>query len=305
MNAEIETAERIVVGTDGSERANKAVEWAADRAVARKLPLLVLFVVPEMPLPGRTAAAAAIYHGTDYVADYVNHAQERVDKIVAELRQKYDGLNVTGLALQGNPSYVLAGASKDAAMVVVGARGQSAPLSVRLLGGVSDAVASHAKGPIAVIGDGSHEHPDGPVAVGVDDSPPAKAAIDLAFDAADVRGVPVIAVNTWDFGPYDAFNAEVWERSMAEITESLTESVTEILAPIRARYPNVPVEIRVVRGRPETALIKASEEAGLVVVGSRGRGGFTGLLLGSTSKHVLRESKCPVIVTRGYRLLHT
>ena len=64
-------------------------------------------------------------------------------------------------------------------------------------------------------------------------------------------------------------------------------------------YPDVPVEVRVVRGRPQEALVEASDGAGLVVVGSRGRGGFRGLLLGSTSKHVLRESHSPVIVTRG------
>lgn len=299
MNAEIETAGRIVVGTDGSERANKAVEWAADRAAARGLPLLVLFIVPEMPLPGRTAAAAAIHHGSDYVADYLNHSQERVDRVVDDLRARFDGLDVTGAALQGNPSYVLARASKDADLVVVGARGQSAPLSVKLLGGVSDAVAGHAKGAVVVVGDEAHENPDGPIVVGVDDSPEAKAAVWRAFDAANVRGVPVVAIHTWDFGPYDAFNAEIWDRSMAEITESLTELVNEVLADARAEFPDVEVEIKVVRGRPETALIKASKDAGMVVVGSRGRGGFAGLLLGSTSRHVLREAQCPVLVTRG------
>ena len=74
MSAELETKGRIVVGTDGSPRSEKAVDWAAGRASARKLPLLVLFVVPELPLPGRTAAAAQIHHGMNYIADYLADA---------------------------------------------------------------------------------------------------------------------------------------------------------------------------------------------------------------------------------------
>lgn len=299
MNATIQSAGHVVVGTDGSQRANKAVEWAADRATARKLPLLVLYVVPELPLPGRTAAAAQIHHGKDYVADYLANAQQRVDAVVEQMRNKFEGLDVTGQVVQGNASFVLARASRDAEMVVVGARGEGAPLAVKLLGGTSDAVTSHAHGPVAVIGDDASYNPQGPVVVGVDDSPAAKAAAKLAFDAAHLRGVPVIAVNAWDFGPYDAFNAEIWDQSMAEITQSLTEMVNDLLAEQKAAYPDVPVEIRVVRGRPEVAVVDASKGAGLTVVGSRGRGGFAGLLLGSTSKHVLREAHSPVIVTRG------
>lgn len=299
MNEAIQTAGRIVVGTDGSLRANKAVEWAADRATARKLPLLVAYVVPEFPLPKRTSAAAEIVHGADYFDDFMAEAQRKLEAVVAGLRERYPGLEVIGEVVKGHASYFLAEAAKDAALVVVGARGQTAPLSVKLLGGTSDAVTSHAKGPVAVIGDLSVENPAGPVVVGVDDSAAAKAAVKLAFDAAQTRGVPLIAVNAWDFGPYDAFNAEIWDRSMTDITEGMTQRVSELMADEMAAYPQVKVEIKVRRGRPENVLVEESAGAGLTVVGSRGRGGFAGLLLGSTSKHVLREAHSPVIVTRG------
>lgn len=299
MNTAIDTAGRIVVGTDGSKRANKAVDWAAERATARKLPLLVLYVVPELPLPGRTAAAAQIHHGKDYVADYFAEAETKVAAVVDALRGRFEGLDATGQVVVGNASYVLAKASRDADIVVVGARGEGAPLSVRMLGGTSDAVAAHSHGPVAVIGDEAAENPDGPVVVGIDDSPAAKAALKLAFDAAEVRGVPLIALNAWDFGPYDAYNAEIWDRSTGDVTSNLTALVEDLIAGEQAAHPGVPVEIKVVRGRPEHALVEESKQAGLVVVGSRGRGGFAGLLLGSTSKHVLREARCPVIVTRG------
>ncbi len=299
MTAELQTAGRIVVGTDGSLRADKAVAWAANRAAARNLPLLILLVVPELPLPGRTAAAAAINQGTHYVDDFLAESQQKVEAVAERLRAEYPGVEIEARVVQGHDSSILAEASKDAAQVVVGARGQNAPLSVKLLGGVSDAVASHAHGPVAVISDFAEENPNGPVVVGVDDSAPARAAAWIAFDAAQVRGVPVIAVNAWDFGPYDAFNAEIWDHSMQQINTSLTDLVNEVLAPLREEFPNVEVEVRIVRGRPENAIVDASKGAGLVVVGSRGRGGFKGLMLGSTSKHVLRESHAPVIVTRG------
>ena len=299
MTAELQTAGRIVVGTDGSLRADKAVAWAANRAAARNLPLLILLVVPELPLPGRTAAAAAINQGTHYVDDFLAESQQKVEAVAERLRAEYPGVEIEARVVQGHDSSILAEASKDAAQVVVGARGQNAPLSVKLLGGVSDAVTSHAHGPVAVISDFAEENPNGPVVVGVDDSAPARAAARIAFDAAQVRGVPVIAVNAWDFGPYDAFNAEIWDHSMQQINTSLTDLVNEVLAPLREEFPNVEVEVRIVRGRPENAIVDASKGAGLVVVGSRGRGGFKGLMLGSTSKHVLRESHAPVIVTRG------
>ncbi len=287
MKTEIAGAGRIVVGTDGSTRAEKAVDWAADRAIARGLPLVVAYVVPELPALRSASAALA----TDYERDGHERARARMDELLARLREQYPGLDVEGEVVLGNPSYVLAQASKQAEMVVVGARGQSAPLHVRLLGGVSDAVAAHAHGPIAVISDEAHENPAGPVVVGVDDSPASAAAIELAFDAAQVRGVPLVAIHTWEAPPYrqDAY----------DFADHVTAMVDDVLAGPAEAHPKVTVDIQIARGRPHQALVDASKDAGLVVVGSRGRGGFAGLLLGSTSKHVLRESHAPVIVTRG------
>lgn len=293
------TAGRVVVGTDGSPRASKAVEWAAERAEARNLPLLIILVVPEVPLPARTAAAAEISQGSDFLTNFLKRARDQVDDVADRVRAEYPALDVTAEVVLGHDSDVLIQASKDAAQVVVGARGERTPISVKLLGGVSDAVVAHAHGPVAVIGDLAEYNLAGPVVVGIDDSPEALAAARIAFEAATVRRVPVLAINAWDFGTWDAKDSEVWEHSMAEISNSLTQTVQDQLADLRAEYPNVEVQVQIVRGRPEDALVDASQDAGLVVVGSRGRGGFLGLLLGSTSKHVLREAHCPVIVTRA------
>lgn len=296
MIVQTEAIGRIVVGTDGSQRAFKAVEWAADRALARKLPLLVIHVVPEQP----TVALTMVPQAADFEREEREQAKQRVNSVVERVKGLHPGLNVTGVVVEGNPAYVLSEWSRDAELVVVGARGQGAPMSVRLLGGVSDAVAAHGHGPIAVVSDQAIDHQDGPVVIGVDDSPEARAAARLAFEAAEVRGVPVVAIHAYDYGPRDApWDAQTWSVAASRFKEQLATRVDEILAEVRDAHPHVPVEVRVVGARPQDALVEASREAGLVVVGSRGRGGFAGLLLGSTSKHVLREAHCPVIVTRG------
>ena len=121
-----------------------------------------------------------------------------------------------------------------------------------------------------------------------------------AFQAASLRGVPLIAVIAWDFGPYDAHNAELWQYSIEDMNKAMAGEARKVLEDSIAEFPEVEVIVKAVRGRPETALIEESRNAGLVVIGSKGRGGFTRLLLGSTSRHVLRDSFCPVVVTRDW-----
>lgn len=298
------TAGKIVVGTDTSVRADRAVEWAADRAVARELDLLVVHVVPERPLPGASAGAPPELAGR-FEQEFFTERQVELDSTVARLQAKYPGLRIEGEVVIGHASHVLAQASKDAELVVVGARGESAPLRVRLLGGVSDAVASHAYGPVAIISDEAHENPGGPIVVGVDDSPEAEAAIDLAFAAAKLRGVPLVGVHAWDVGRGStAWEAAGWHEDEAALEETLREMANGLLTEQRAANPEVEVKLKVVRARAHEALVAASKDAGMLVVGSRGRGGFAGLLLGSTSKRVLRDAACPVIVVRGRQVSH-
>lgn len=282
MNVVSDAKDRIVVGTDGSRRADRAVDWAAGRAAALGLPLLIVHVVPGRPTPSTplTAVTASFEEG------FHEEALERLERVVRRAHELHDDLDVTGEIVEGNAAHVLAQASKEAALVVVGARGESAPVTVRLLGGVCDQVTAYASGPIAVIPDEEHACPDGPVVLGVDESPEARAAMWFAFETAAARGVPVVAIHAWQ------------DRDSREIVARVTDIVDGMLTEARAEYPEVPVEVRVIHGKPHHELVQASKEAGLVVVGSRGIGGFTGLLLGSTSKRVLRDSHCPVVVTR-------
>lgn len=283
MNLQLDARDRIVVGTDGSRRADHAVDWAAERAEVLDVPLLVLHVVAGSPNPSNAFSAVA----ANFEDEFRRTAHDRLARVVERVHQKHPDIDLTGEVVVGNASWVLAEASKQALLVVVGARGQSAPLTVRVLGGVSDQVTAHATGPIAVVPDEALENPRGPVVLGVDESPEARAAMWFAFRAAEARGVPVLAIHAWG------------DKDSHDIVSRVSALVEGMLADARAEYPDVPVEVRIVHGRPHHELVHASKDAGLVVVGSRGIGGFTGLLLGSTSKRVLRDAHCPVIVTRA------
>lgn len=300
MSDELVTAGRWVVGTDGSLRAEKAVEWAAKHASERATPvsLLIIHAIPDTPIPTRNQAATALTQGHDY-KDMIRQRAERIVGDVAErIRGQYPDLSVITAVVEGHPADILAEAAADADQIVVGARGAGAPALVKMLGGTSDYVVAHAQGAVAVVPDQATDRPGAPVVLGLDDSPQGRLAIARAFQAASLRGVPLIAITAWDYGPYDAFNAELWEHSLSEMNQMMTDEASKLLADTVAQFPEVEVEIRPVRGRPENALIEASRDAGLLVIGSKGRGGFARLLLGSTSRHVLRESYCPVVVTR-------
>ena len=143
---------------------------------------------------------------------------------------------------------------------------------VKMLGGVSDFVVQHAQGSVAVVPEQADEHPGAPVVLGLDDSPQGRLAMARAFQAASLRRVPLVVITAWDYGPYDAFNAEIWAHSMAEMNQMMVEEAEKLIADKVAEFPDVDVTIEPVRGRPETALVEASKDAGLLVIGSKGRG---------------------------------
>ncbi|MBB1500492.1 universal stress protein [Propioniciclava sp. MC1683] len=289
---------KIVVGTDLSGRAQEAVAWAAHRAAARKVPLLIVLALPEVPIPRRSRLFDAMVTG-DYHGYLAGNAKAKLEELAAKARELHPELEVETVAEEGLGSYVLAQASKKALLVVVGARGANAPAKVRALGGTADAVVAHAHGPVAVITDHGSPTPDGPVVVGVDDSPESDAALALAADEAAARGVPLRAIHAWDVAPWMMGPMGVTAMQSLPPVSRLKERIEEIVAPVVADHPGLEHTVEVVEARPSAALAEASVGASELVVGSRGLGGFTGLLLGSTSKEVLRDADCPVIVTRA------
>jgi nucleotide-binding universal stress UspA family protein len=144
-----------------------------------------------------------------------------------------------------------------------------------------------------VIRDEELPDPQDPVLVGIDGSPVSERATALAFDEASRRGVDLIEMHAWS-----DVTTQVPFLDWATVEEEAQRSLGESLAGWGQRYPDVTARRVVVRDRPAKHLIDAVESAQLVVVGSHGRGGLTGMLLGSVSNAVLHSARVPVIVAR-------
>lgn len=289
---------RIVVGTDLSPRTGPAIEWAAKRADAAGVPLLVTLVVPPGPLLLRNGIDDAAI-----VADIGRHLHDRGEQKLADekarIAQAHPDLVVETRLYEGDTISTLADATDSAALVVVGARGSTMPIAIPAVGGTSDALVTRARGPVAVVTDAVQATAGGPVVVGVDDSPASVEALRVAVDEAVALGVGVEAIHAWDVGPWMADMLVGWSVDQATMGGTLESMMDALISPYAQEHPHLRIERRLVPGRASDVLGSASEGASLLVVGSRGRGGLAGLFFGSTSREVLRRAKCPVIVVRA------
>jgi nucleotide-binding universal stress UspA family protein len=293
------TSDRIVVAVDGSAPSDAAVRWAAQEAAMRETPLTLMHVVrPGLPMGGLG------YSRSPLPMNYGDLAKQDGLRILAEARAVIDDVLTTGdkvsvrteLALSP-PIPALIDVTKDAQTIVLGCRGHSA-LSRHLLGSVSTALIHHAHCPVAVI----HETTDGPlqdsgpVVVGIDGSPASELATSMAFDEASRRGAALLALHAWIDA--DATSSAIPRLAWSDFQSEAEETLAERLAGWSERYPDVTVHRRVVFDKPARHLLEAAQSAQLVVVGSHGRGGFAGMLLGSVSSTVVHAIHRPVIVAR-------
>lgn len=282
----------VLVGVDGSDSALVAVRLAAREASQRNCPLRVLhaFIWPLIGVPGGPVAEGPPDTGLRH------QAEEMVDNAVNLARSTAPGLHVTGEIIDGEASVVLLNATQEASLVVLGDRGLGG-FSALLLGSVAIQVSAYAHCPVLVAR--GVQRSTGPVVVGVDGSDLSTRAVTYAADTAARRGTDLIALHAYrhptslrpgDMQPlvYDDRALHDDEaRLLAEATTGLTE-----------RRPQLRVTRRTVHARSASALVEASRDAQLVVVGSRGRGGFSGLVLGSVSHAVLHHATCPVAIVR-------
>lgn len=184
-----------------------------------------------------------------------------------------------------------------AALLVLGSRGLGG--FTGLLAGSVAVALGHC--PVAVIR-GEDADPGAPIVVGVDGSAANQAAVALAFDEAAMRGCGLVAVHAWTDTVFPVTPNGVFfpELDWTQLTERAKELLVERLAQWQDKYPQLTVRLVVEHDRPAHALPHAAQEAQLVVVGSRGRGGFTGLLLGSVSQAVIHHAPCPVVIARPH-----
>lgn len=140
------------------------------------------------------------------------------------------------------------------------------------------------------------------IVVGVDGSDSSRKALAWAYDEAGHHGASLVVVTTWHppalpmTPPYGSIPPDDYESQPRREALELLERFTSELVP---KDPAVDVRTSVEEGKnPAEVLIERSKEADLVVVGSRGHGGFVGMLLGSVSQHLVAHADCPVVVVR-------
>jgi nucleotide-binding universal stress UspA family protein len=286
----------VVVGVDGSASSLRAVDWAVEEAALRHRALRVLcaFGWPWNDLPldiEPMMATESTRHAAERV---VAEAVTRARVLAAALAPDLDIATELSADM---PAAALIEASRRAAVVVVGSRGLGG-FEGLLAGSVSTQLATHAHSPVVVTR--APTHPAGPIVVGVDGSAHSTAAVGYAFEEAALRRTTLIAVRAWR-GPSRAEpNDAPVVHDGTGVPDEGHNVLTDAIAAWREKYPDVPVEQQVVPGRPGPVLTAASAQARLLVVGSRGLGEVTGLLLGSVSHHVLHHATCPVAIVRTH-----
>ncbi|WP_020109147.1 universal stress protein [Nocardia sp. 348MFTsu5.1] len=290
----------IVVGVDGSETALAAVRWAAREAILRGARLKILCCVDydmitlsDYPIP----------------EDYIHLLRERATKDLAEASAQAlavvvgagSDIGIETKMLLCEPRAGLQTLSESAQLLVLGAHGATRRVS-GLLGSVADALSTRASCPIAVV----REQPEAildarpnTVVVGIDGSPCSRQAVEVAYEEASIRNAKLIAIHAWHLRKvHSVFKTDHTKLAWEEARTAEEAVLAETLAGHREQYPDLEVSQQILNCDPVAALRDAAGNAGLLVVGSRGRRGFTAGLLGSTSRALLHSATCPVLIAR-------
>ncbi len=286
----------VVVGVDGSPASARAVLWAADWAHQRNLPLRLVTAHP-------VAARSAAVH-----ARVMTELRTLLIRAAAAAVARHPDLRIAMDVVRKSPAAALVGLAPEADLIVVGKRG-SGGWSGLLLGSVAADVATHAECVVVVVpaapdraaaGTGST---GSTVVLGLDGGPESREAAEFAFRMARATDRSVTAVyvapeaaNVLTGPPVGPLNPS--RRETGDGTEDLPPAVASTLEDCARRHPDVVVVRRTATGNPAIQLCRHAADAALLVVGSRGRGGFAGLLLGSTSRDLLQAAASPVAVVR-------
>jgi nucleotide-binding universal stress UspA family protein len=290
----------VVVGIDGSDEAAGAADYGAWEARRRGVELHLVYAHHPAPLWGPSSLILDDYA---WERDWVHSLLE---KSVQEVRDAHPDVTVRAAAKTGGAAGVLVDESAEAGLIVVGTRAFGGLLG-HLAGSVAAQVAAHATCPvIAMRGAGGRRYDTSsfagrPVVVGVDGSEPARLAIEFAVEQAVARDVELHAVLAWSVLDVHYVGDIVPETFDLRDEEAKADRLLdEALTGWADRYPDLRIRRHAVHDLdPVKALLEESEHAGLVVVGSRGVGGFVGLLLGSTVDGLVRQSTVPVAVVHG------
>ncbi len=277
--------ERIVVGIDGSDPAAAALAWVVRLARLTGARIEAVTAAAEMPLAGPFAEWNL---GEDAIELGLEAQKHTLDEV------EHDDVELDSFIQQGQPAAVLLGAAKDADLLVIGTHGHGA-IESALLGSIGRQVATHAVCPTMLVATDPGRLQR--MVVGVDGSEEALHALRWAVDLARAVGATIEVVTAYHYTPVGM--GSPWVPPVPMTTQHDMQAVAaDVLddAVERADAADVVVERTVAEGSAAMRLRDRAADADLLVVGSRGHGGFAGLLLGSVSRKCLVHPTAPVVV---------
>jgi nucleotide-binding universal stress UspA family protein len=286
----------VVVGVDGSAGGRHAFHWAIEEARVRRARLRAVYawdpprpvsaigsIISPYDIPGAEQSAKELLE--DAIDDVLQHSWAPFREIEPRLARGY-------------PPKVLLDQASDGDLLVVGTRGRGG-FGGLLLGSVSQHCVTHATGPIAVVPAVAPLPDAADVVVGVDGSEGSKTALRFAVAEAAIRGARLAVVHSWWAQPpttragflFTSMDREAFVASARKLLRDMTDEVIAEADRSPARVELLPLE-----APPGRGLLDRAKSAGLLVVGSRGRGGFAGLFLGSVSQQCVHHATCAVVV---------
>lgn len=267
------TQQPIVVGVDESDDVRSALRWTAGEAAKRGVPVRVVYA----------------YHGH---GDGAQQAGRLVAGAVDRLHATAPDVQAEAVAVEGDAAQVLLNESKQASRVVLGPHHRKRSRD-SALGSVGSAVAAHSVSPVVVLcGPAGMPEERAAVVVGVDGTDSSPDILAVGFEHASVHNVTLHAVLCWH---PDLLASMSW-RAAPPAPDSVHQWLEDELSDFRKQYPDVEVLAEVIRQPAKSALVKASEEQFLLVIGNRGGHGRSGSSLGSVARDVLHHALCPVAV---------
>jgi nucleotide-binding universal stress UspA family protein len=289
-------APRLLVGVDGTEGSVEALRWAAHEAARRSWPLHVM-TCAELPV---AVEAGLIGSGgtTGLAMDSIVTDHEAVNQRAVDVARSFGlEVEVSGETVLGSPGYALVGAAHAEDLIVVGATAHPGRLA-DVLGSVATLITHRAHCPVVVVhGSDRRDALIGRIVVGVDGSDGSQAALDWAIDEAMCCDAELVLVHGWSY-PYQGPRTGI-----SEPRDDMRLDAMRTLEACGFRVREIAPALRchsiISEQSPAKAVIDAGKDADLVVVGSRGHGGFAALLLGSVSRTVLQHAQVPVVIVRA------
>ncbi|MFD8544502.1 universal stress protein [Streptomyces sp. NPDC059649] len=277
----------IVVGVDPDASKRLALAWAADEADRRDLPLRLVHAHGAPTGGYRSGEVRPSWEEWNQALHRV--ADQVLKEAVGFVESRRPTVEVSTLLAEGEPAWVLREEAQNASMVVVGSWHLSARRQLFTSASVALPLTAHSPCPVAVVPEPEHTtQQPAYFVVGVDGSPHAAAAVDLAFEEAALRRALLRALYVWHPALPGVLDEDAAVRECRRV-------LSETVAGRTAAHPEVELRHEVVLGHPVQVLTEAAEHALGLIVGTRGHGGFPGMLLGSVSQGVLHHARCPVI----------